>query len=115
MDFWQWVRNEWDRALAIAAAVAGAVALVLGWLGVSRSVLPTQQIPYLASGAVGGILLLGISATLWLSSDLRDEWRKLDDIQTDIRRAIDALGTSEASGVNGHQTPTKTSESRTPA
>jgi hypothetical protein len=47
---------------------------------VSGSSLTTEQIPYLASGAVGGLFALGVAATLWLSADLRDEFVKLDDI-----------------------------------
>jgi hypothetical protein len=79
----------------MVAAVLGLVALLLGWLGVSRSSLPSQQIPYLASGAVLGLFALGVAATLWLSADLRDEWRKLDDIYQSMRPgADDAVGTT---------------------
>jgi hypothetical protein len=86
MDFARWLRNQWDRAAAVAAAVLGGLALLLGWLGVSRSTLPTQQIPYLASGGLCGLFALGAAATLWLSADLRDEWRKLDQIHQDLVR-----------------------------
>jgi hypothetical protein len=39
--------------------------------------------PYIASGGLGGIFLLGLGSTLWLSADLRDEWRKLDELGED--------------------------------
>jgi hypothetical protein len=84
LDFSKWLKCQWDRAAAIVAAVLGLVALLLGWLGVSRSGLPAEQIPYLASGAVLGLFALGVAATLWLSADLRDEWRKLDQIHRDM-------------------------------
>jgi len=90
MDLSRYLKNQWDRAAAVVAVAIGAVALVLGYLGVSRSTLATQQIPYLASGGLFGVFALGIGATLWLSADLRDEWRKLDSIQTDIRAQSDA-------------------------
>lgn len=77
---------QWDRAAAIVAVVAGLLALLLGWLGVSDQTLPAAQIPYLASGGLLGVFALGIAATLWLSADLRDEWRKLDDIHQAIVR-----------------------------
>jgi hypothetical protein len=64
----------------VVAAVVGVVLLVVGWLGVSGSSLTTQQIPYLASGAIGGLFALGVGATLWLSADLRNEFVKLDEI-----------------------------------
>jgi hypothetical protein len=60
--------------------VAALVVLLLGWRGVRDAELATQQIPYLASGGLIGLFLLGLGGTLWLSADLRDEWRKLDDI-----------------------------------
>jgi hypothetical protein len=78
------MKCQWDRAAAVVAGVLGLVALLLGWLGVSRSGLPAEQIPYLASGAVLGLFALGVAATLWLSADLRDEWRKLDQIHRDL-------------------------------
>ena len=36
MDIVKWLRNQWDRAAAIAAVGFGVVALILGYLGVSR-------------------------------------------------------------------------------
>ena len=74
------LRNHWQRLGAAAAAFVGVVFLIVGWWGVSGADLTTEQIPYLASGAVGGLFLLGVAATLWLSADLRDEYLKLDDI-----------------------------------
>ena len=76
----QSIKQQWDRALALLAAAIGALALVLGWVGVSGVSLVTQQIPYLISGAVVGLVALGVASTLWISADLRDEWAKLDDI-----------------------------------
>jgi hypothetical protein len=96
VDFYRWVTNQWDRAAAVVAAVVGFVAILLGWLGVSRSGLPAQQIPYLASGAVIGLFLLGVGATLWLSADMRDEWRKLDEISVEMRRAFEAQREAQA-------------------
>jgi hypothetical protein len=55
-----WLRNQWDRTAAVAAAVLGVICIVAGWLGVSRAALPTEQLPYLASGAVFGVFALGV-------------------------------------------------------
>ena len=85
MDFTRWLRHQWDRAAAVLFAAGGLAALVLGLVGVNHARLATQQIPYLASGGLVGLFLLGIGATLWLSADLRDEWRKLDDISRQLR------------------------------
>jgi hypothetical protein len=74
------IKQQWDRALALLAAGIGALCLLLGWVGVSGVSLVTQQIPYLISGAVVGLVAFGVASTLWISADLRDEWAKLDDI-----------------------------------
>ena len=84
MELVKWARNQWDRSLALGGLVVGAVALLLGYLGASSTRAPADQIPYIVSGAILGLFLLGISATLWLSADLRDEWRKLNEIHDDL-------------------------------
>jgi hypothetical protein len=91
----QSIKQQWDRALALLAAAIGALALVLGWVGVSGVGLVTQQIPYLISGAVVGLVSFGVASTLWLSADMRDEWAKLDDIYravTDHQRVATVQG-----------------------
>jgi hypothetical protein len=96
VDLSTWLRNQWDRAGALALLVVGLVALLLGWLGVSREGLPAAQIPYLASGALLGLFALGAAATMWLSADLRDLWRKFDDIHRDLSAQAAAAATSES-------------------
>ncbi len=75
MEFLSWVRDQWDRVGAVVLVVAGALALLLGWLGLSDAVLPSEQLPYLLSGGLLGVFLLGLGTTLWLSADLRDDCR----------------------------------------
>ena len=94
MELYRWLRYQWDRTGAVLLVVLGLLALLLGWLGVSRNGLPAAQIPYLASGAVLGLFCLGAAATLWLSADLRDLWRKLDDMHHDL--TADAEGRAES-------------------
>jgi hypothetical protein len=76
--------SQWDRTVAIATALLGAISLLVGWLGVSKTAYPAEQIPYVASCGLGGLFLLGVSAVLWISADLRDEWRKLDRLEQAI-------------------------------
>ncbi|HWB65633.1 MAG TPA: hypothetical protein VG708_02230 [Mycobacteriales bacterium] len=83
----RWVHHQWDRTLAIVLVAAGLVVIYLGWRGVSGHLLPSEQIPYLASDAVLGLFFLGTAATLWLSADMRDEWRKLDMVVEELRTA----------------------------
>lgn len=79
-DIQLWLRYQWDRALAIVAILFGIVALLLGWLGASGTSHPAEQIPYVISGGLTGIFALGVGVMLWLSADLRDNWRKLDEL-----------------------------------
>jgi hypothetical protein len=81
MNVMQWARAQWDRVAAWVLISLGALAVILGWLGVRTEALTQKQIPYIISGGIGGLLLVGVGAMLWLSADLRDEWRKLDAIE----------------------------------
>jgi hypothetical protein len=87
MNFLHWARVHWDRVVAVLAALAGAVALFVGWSGASHTAYPAEQLPYLLSGGLVGVFLFGTGATLWLSADLRDEWGELRGIRDELRAA----------------------------
>jgi hypothetical protein len=80
MSFLTWARLQWDRLGAWICIGAGALVLLLGYIGVSGTAYTAEQLPYIVSGGLTGIFLLGVGGMLWLSADLRDEWRKLDDL-----------------------------------
>ena len=107
MELLSWVRDQWDRVGAVVLVVAGALALLFGWLGISDAVLPSEQLPYLLSGGLLGVFLLGLGATLWLSADLRDEWRKLDRLEELVRGQSDVDGndTVDTNGVSAEVDP----------
>ncbi len=85
MEFVKWCRLQWDRALAVAAIVAGVVLVILGWVGVSDTAFIAKQVPYVVSYGIGGLVLIVIGATLWLSADMNDEWRTLDRLEDAAR------------------------------
>ena len=82
-------KHRWERALAVLSVVVGALALLIGWLGISRATLTTEQLPYLASGGLLGLFALGLGATLWLSADLRDEFGALLRIKNLMEEGAD--------------------------
>jgi hypothetical protein len=86
------LRYQWDRTVAIGLVVGGLVAVVVAWVLASDTILTFEQIPYLMSGGLIGVCLVAVGATLWLSADLRDEWRKLDRLEAAVlgRTEIDA-------------------------
>jgi hypothetical protein len=73
---------------AISAALAGAILLIVGWYHVSDTGFVSKQLPYIASEGLGGVFLLGMGGMLWLSADLRDQWRELRA----MRHRLDATG-----------------------
>ena len=75
--FSSWLRVQWDRVGAVGAALIGVAALALGWAGVSGTPHIAEQLPYFISGGLVALFFLGMAVTLWLSADLRDEWREL--------------------------------------
>ena len=88
MDLVKVLQAQWDRVAAIAATLAGAILLILGWYHVSDTGFVSKQLPYIASEGLGGVFLLGMGGMLWLSADLRDQWRELRA----LRRRLDATG-----------------------
>jgi len=120
MEFLSWVRDQWDRVGAVVLVVAGALALLFGWLGISDAVLPSEQLPYLLSGGLVGVFLLGLGTTLWLSADLRDEWRKLDRLEELVRGQAEVdvdhvVETNGASAIDTETAPPNGNRKRRPA
>ena len=106
MDVKTFVRANADRVVAVGFVIVGAVAIVVGWFGVSGTGLAAEQIPYLVSGGIGGVVLIVIGCTAWVSADLQDEWRRLDAIDERLERlglgrANDGLDETP-SNENGH-------------
>ncbi len=98
MDLVTWIKQQWDRAAAAVLFVFGLLALLLGYIGIAGKVYPAEQLPYMISGGVLGLFLLGSAGILYLSADMRDEWRKLDSLEATLKElsASLAVATPEA-------------------
>lgn len=68
-------------ALAWLLALGGAVALFLGWWGVSGTPLPGKQIPYLVSGGLVGVALLVLAAAAFATQDVRSQLAALQAVE----------------------------------
>jgi hypothetical protein len=97
MEFVNLIRAQWDRAGAILAALAGAIELLIGWIGTSGTEHVAKQIPYVVSDGLTGIFLLGLAAVLWISADLRDEWRELRRVGSLLEQEL-----TQRQGSRGH-------------
>ncbi|HEX3826807.1 MAG TPA: hypothetical protein VHV82_05985 [Sporichthyaceae bacterium] len=98
MDLVEVLRAQWDRCSAVVATIAGAVLLIVGWYHVADTGFVAKQMPYLISEGLGGVFLLGVGGMLWLSADLRDQWRELRGMRRWLESAAsdrDERGTSE--------------------
>ena len=85
MDLSRLLRAQWDRLAAWLMIAGGLISLLVGWYGVSHTAYLAEQMPYVVSAGLFGLFLLGLGATTWLSADLRDEWRKLDEVAELLR------------------------------
>jgi hypothetical protein len=72
--------------VAVALIAAGALGLGFGYWGVAHARYVPDGLAFVVSGGLGGLFLLGLGATLLLSADLHDEWRKFDRIEETLQR-----------------------------
>ena len=63
----QTLRDPFTQATLVLAglAVAGFVIFALGWRGGARTAYVPLQVPWLVSGAIGGLALLGLALGSW--------------------------------------------------
>jgi hypothetical protein len=94
MEFLKALRSQWDRSAAFALVVLGLLVLLLGYFGVSGTAYVSEQMPYIISGGIFGLCLIITGATLWLSADLRDEWRKLHSLDERLEQVFGSAPTS---------------------
>ena len=78
------------RTAGALVAAAGIVALILGWGGVSDAPVLSAQLPYIVSGALIGLALLGIGLMMVVESALGRERRRLEQVAAAIRRQREA-------------------------
>ncbi len=77
----------------------GGLAVIAGYWGVSGTLDPGKQLPYIISGGIGGVFLLGLGATLVFSSDLaanRNELAELKEMLEDVTGQLADLQASLA-------------------
>ena len=75
MNLNKWLRPQGDRIAAVACLVVGAAILLAGWLGMSRTPYPAEQMPYIVSGGIAciaGVFVLGLLVPEFARYDARN-------------------------------------------
>ena len=83
-EWWRSLTSPY-RIVALILCLAGAIAVLFGWWGAAGTLDPSRQLPYIASGGIGGMFLLGLGTALFFSIDLSETRRELSDAREDIR------------------------------
>jgi hypothetical protein len=102
--FWQWVGRATRPVVGWVLAGLGVIAIAIGYFGVSRESLVAKQLPYLISGGIGGIALVGAGAALVATEDLRRFRTRLDRLETmvgDLHSVL--LSRADAPSPNGQR------------
>ena len=86
-EFWLWVWSAVRPVFGWVLAGLGALALFLGWYGVSGESLTSKQLPYLVSGGLTGIALVIVASVFLATEDVRRQLSQVDD----LRRKVDDL------------------------
>src|SRR5438270_12898376 len=68
------------RAAAALLTVAGLVAVLVGYLGVRDQSHIELQLPYLISGGLGGLVLMGLGALVLIQYQLRVQARRFAEV-----------------------------------
>jgi hypothetical protein len=79
--FWRWVGKAVRPYAGWIITGAGVLLIFIGYLGVSREALVAKQLPYLISGGIGGIALVGIGAVFLGTEDIRRDSGRLDRLE----------------------------------
>lgn len=81
---WRWVAESVRPVAGWILLALGAVALFLGWYGVSGQSLTAKQLPYLVSGGLTGLALVVIGAVLLATADVQRQIGRLNGIERKV-------------------------------
>ena len=95
------LRDPFTVSVAILVLLAGGglVGVAVGWKGAAASLDVSVQLPYIVSGGLGGLALLGFAAGLLLIQvRRRREARRRAEFQRVVEAAADVLAAARGGG-----------------
>jgi hypothetical protein len=79
--FWKWVGRATRPVWGWILVGLGIILIIVGYLGISREALVAKQLPYLISGGIGGLALVGFGAMLVGTEDLKRTQERIDQLE----------------------------------
>jgi hypothetical protein len=84
-------------AVLVVLAAIGLAGIAVGWRGAAGSLVVSVQLPYIVSGVMGGLALLGFSlGLLMIQARRRQEARRRADFDRVVRAAADVLASARS-------------------
>jgi hypothetical protein len=84
--------------VGLALAASGLGLLGFAWRGAARSLLVSEQLPFIASGAIGGVAIVGFACGyLAVQARRRLEARDRQDFERVLAAATELLTTARSS------------------
>jgi hypothetical protein len=83
---------DWRQAVGGALVVLGMLGIIIAWFGVSGTLDPGEQMPYISSGGFGGAALIAVGVTLLISFEHardRDALAQVLDELDELRQVLD--------------------------
>jgi hypothetical protein len=90
-SLWRWVGATLRPFAAWLLTLLGALALFLGWYGVSGTPVPAKQLPYLVSGGLTGVALVVLAAAFFATEDVRRQLAELRDVAAKVDQLYELL------------------------
>jgi hypothetical protein len=93
------LRDPFTMSVVVLGALAltGLIGLWAGWRGAAATLVVADQLPYIVSGVLGGLALLGLSLGLLLvQTRRRAEAQRRADLDRVVRAAADVLAAARA-------------------
>ena len=90
-ELWRWIGEALRPWVGWILIGAGALLMLLGYMGVSREAIPAKQIPYLVSGGLGGIFVALLGAYFLGTQQLRNDSGRLDRLEQMVEELHGAL------------------------
>ena len=108
-QFWSWVWMSVRPFVGWALAAAGAIALFVGWFGVSGESLTAKQLPYLVSAGLTGIALFILAGVFLATDDVRRQFARIGELERKVDDLyalfVTELGTQQNGAAEGGATP----------